>query len=95
MGKQASRRAAARATPRTGSSPAQLLKAGQRRPSAFRPYLDLGHKEAHAMASMLIEAPGVVNPHYGGMKRSAHTKENVLDGVKVWTKGAIDREAPA
>ena len=50
------RRGAARAILEAGGSFSQLLRSGQWHSSAYQLYLDLGHEEAAAMASVLVEA---------------------------------------
>ena len=55
LGTHSFRRGAARAILEAGGSFAQLLRSGQWHSSAYQLYLDLGHEEATAMASVLVE----------------------------------------
>ena len=55
LGTHSFRRGAARAILEAGGSFSQLLRSGQWRSSAYQLYLDLGHEEASAMASVLVE----------------------------------------
>ena len=55
LGTHSFRRGAARAIPEAGGSFSQLLRSGQWRSSAYRLYLGLGHEEASALASALVE----------------------------------------
>ena len=55
LGTHSFRRGAARAILDAGGSFAQLLRSGQWHSSAYQLYLDLGHEEATAMASVLVE----------------------------------------
>ena len=56
LGTRSLRRGAARAILEAGGSFSQLLRSGQWHSSAYQLYLDLGHEEATAMASALVEA---------------------------------------
>ena len=56
LGTHSFRRGAARAILEAGGSFSQLLRSGQWHSSAYQLYLDLGHEEATAMASVLVEA---------------------------------------
>ena len=55
LGTHSFRRGAARAILEAGGSFSQLLRSGQWHSSAYQLYLDLGHEEATAMASVLVE----------------------------------------
>ena len=55
LGTNSVRRGAARAMLEAGGSFPQLLRSGQWRSSAYQLFLDLGHEEASAMASVLVE----------------------------------------
>ena len=55
LGTHSFRRGAARAILEAGGSFPQLLRSGQWRSSAYQLYLDLGHEEASAMASALVD----------------------------------------
>ena len=55
LGAHSFRGGAARAILEAGGSFSQLLRSGQWRSSAYQLYLDLGHEEASAMASVLVE----------------------------------------
>ena len=55
LGTRSFRRGDARAIKEVGGSCTQLLRSGQWRSSAYQLYLDLGHEEANAMASVLVE----------------------------------------
>ena len=55
LGTLSFRRGAARAILEAGGSFSQLLRSGQWHSSAYQLYLDLGHEEASAMASVLAE----------------------------------------
>ena len=54
LGTHSFRRGAARAILEAGGSFSQLLRLGQWRSSAYKLYLDLGHEESTAMASVLV-----------------------------------------
>ena len=55
LGAHSSRRGAARAIIEAGGFFSQLLRSGQWRSSACQLYLDIGHEEASAMASVLVD----------------------------------------
>ena len=55
LGTHSFRRGAARAVLGARGSFSQLLRSGQWRSSAYQPYLDIGHEEATAIASVLVE----------------------------------------
>ena len=57
LGAHSFRRGAARAILEAGGSFSQLPRSGQWRSSAYQLYLDLGHEESRAMASIMVEAP--------------------------------------
>ena len=56
LGARAFRRGAARAILGAGGSFSQLPRTEQWRSSAYQLYLDLGHEESRAMASITVDA---------------------------------------
>ena len=88
MGKHALPRNAARAITQAGGPFAQLLKGGHWRSWAYRVYLDIGQEDAHAVASIRLEASedqaaGAALTRIERPDAAARTAENVQDDVEV------------